>query len=217
MAQRYCTNCGAELREDDSFCGKCGRPVHETAKVSTSEADVPVPPPPAHDEATAMAGIPQDQAIEPKEWWQTPIGKGLGVIVAIVTVLAILANLAGGEDARSKSERASSQQATQRTPNKASGKHETAQQERPQKKEPLPQKEDQAQGGQQEQQEDGGQKPEPQKPEPQKPSFTTFSNGTYQVGTDIQPGTYRTREGSRQCIESCGFGLCVASRASIVR
>jgi hypothetical protein len=74
-----------------------------------------------------------------------------------------------------------------------------AQQEQPQKKEPQPQKEDQAQGGQQEQQEDGGQKPESQKPEPQKPSFTTFSNGTYQVGTDIQPGTYRTREGSPNC------------------
>jgi hypothetical protein len=46
MAQRYCTNCGAELREDDSFCSKCGRPVHETAAVSTPEADVSVPPAP---------------------------------------------------------------------------------------------------------------------------------------------------------------------------
>lgn len=27
----------------------------------------------------------------------------------------------------------------------------------------------------------------------------TFSDGTYQVGTDIQPGTYRTREGSTGC------------------
>lgn len=91
MAQRYCTNCGAELREDDSFCGKCGRPVHETARVSTPEADVSVPPPPVHDEVTAAAGIPQDQGMEPTEWWQTPTGKVLGVIVAIVTVLAVLA------------------------------------------------------------------------------------------------------------------------------
>jgi hypothetical protein len=96
MAERYCTNCGAELSEDDSFCGKCGRPVHETARVSTPEADVPVPPPPAHDEATAMAKIPQDQGMEPTEWWQTPTSKVLGVIVAIVTVLVILANLDGG-------------------------------------------------------------------------------------------------------------------------
>src|SRR5215204_2392201 len=27
----------------------------------------------------------------------------------------------------------------------------------------------------------------------------TFSDGTYQVGTDVQPGTYRTREGSTGC------------------
>ena len=95
MAQRYCTNCGAELREDASFCGKCGRPVHETARVSTLEADVPVPPPPRQDEVTAAAGIPQDQSEKPTEWWQTPFGKGIGVIVAIVAVLVILASLPG--------------------------------------------------------------------------------------------------------------------------
>ena len=93
MAQRYCTNCGAELREEDRFCGDCGRPVHETARVSTPEADVPVPPPPRQDEVTAAAVFPQNQSEKPTEWWQTPIGKGIGVIVAIVTVLVILANL----------------------------------------------------------------------------------------------------------------------------
>ena len=50
MAQRYCTNCGAELREDDSFCGNCGRPLHEVATISTPEADVLVPPPPQQAE-----------------------------------------------------------------------------------------------------------------------------------------------------------------------
>ena len=40
MAQRYCTNCGAELREDASFCGKCGRPVHETARAVVMAMDV---------------------------------------------------------------------------------------------------------------------------------------------------------------------------------
>jgi len=77
---------------------------------------------------------------------------------------------------------------------------QAAQQEQPQKEEPQPQKEgQQAQGEQQEQQDGGRQEPEPQKPEPQKPSFASFGDGTYQVGADIQPGTYRTREGSPNC------------------
>jgi hypothetical protein len=46
VAQRYCTNCGAELREEDRFCPSCGRRVHETAALSTPEADVSVPPAP---------------------------------------------------------------------------------------------------------------------------------------------------------------------------
>ena len=95
MAQRHCTNCGAELREDASFCGKCGRPVHETARVSTPETDVPVPPPPVQDERTAAAGIPQDQDMETTEWWQTPIGKAIGVFVAIIVVPTILVILGG--------------------------------------------------------------------------------------------------------------------------
>jgi zinc-ribbon domain len=100
VAQRYCTNCGAEPREDASFCGKCGRPVHETARVSTPEADVPVPPPPVQDGRTAAAGIPQDQDMETTEWWQTPIGKSIvkaiGVLVAIIVVPTILVILGGG-------------------------------------------------------------------------------------------------------------------------
>jgi hypothetical protein len=30
-------------------------------------------------------------------------------------------------------------------------------------------------------------------------TFATFDNGTFQVGKDIQPGTYRTRQGSANC------------------
>jgi len=66
--------------------------VHEVATVSTPEADMPVPPPLTHDEATAEEENPQDQDIEPTVWWQTPTGKVLGVIAAIVTVLAVLAS-----------------------------------------------------------------------------------------------------------------------------
>jgi hypothetical protein len=43
--ERYCRNCGQELRPDDRFCPNCGRPVHESARVPTPEADVPISPP----------------------------------------------------------------------------------------------------------------------------------------------------------------------------
>ena len=70
--------------------------MHETARVSTPEADVPVPPPPAQEEVTAAAGIRQDHDIKPTEWWQTPAGKALGVVVAVVAVLVVLVNLDAG-------------------------------------------------------------------------------------------------------------------------
>jgi hypothetical protein len=55
-----------------------------------------------------------------------------------------------------------------------------AQQEQRQQREEQPQQ----RGG-------GGQEPQQSQP--------TFSDGVYQVGTDIQPGTYRTREGAPGC------------------
>jgi hypothetical protein len=50
VKQRYCGNCGSELREGDRYCGKCGSPVHATARVPTPEADVPTPPPPPSEQ-----------------------------------------------------------------------------------------------------------------------------------------------------------------------
>ena|SRR5829696_1161882 len=41
--QRYCGNCGHELSLQDQLCPNCGRPVHQTARVPTPEADMPVP------------------------------------------------------------------------------------------------------------------------------------------------------------------------------
>jgi multisubunit Na+/H+ antiporter MnhB subunit len=69
--------------------------VHETARVSTPETDVPVPLP-AQDKVTVAAGIPQDRNAEPTEWWQTPAGKALGLAVVAVAVLVVLANLDAG-------------------------------------------------------------------------------------------------------------------------
>jgi hypothetical protein len=41
---RYCRNCGQELKPEDRFCAGCGRSIYEAAYVPTPEADVPVPP-----------------------------------------------------------------------------------------------------------------------------------------------------------------------------
>jgi predicted ester cyclase len=42
--ERYCSNCGHELGLEDQLCPNCGRPVHQTARVPTPEADIPLPP-----------------------------------------------------------------------------------------------------------------------------------------------------------------------------
>ena len=42
--ERYCSNCGHKLKLEDQYCSNCGRPVHQTARVPTPEADIPVPP-----------------------------------------------------------------------------------------------------------------------------------------------------------------------------
>jgi hypothetical protein len=44
--ERYCTNCGHQLKPEDQFCTNCGMPVHRAARVPTPKADRPVPPPP---------------------------------------------------------------------------------------------------------------------------------------------------------------------------
>src|SRR5215204_384299 len=105
MAQRYCTNCGAELREDDRFCPNCGRPVHETAAVSTPEADVPVPPPPQQEAETQ----PLEQAeAQPREPWTTRqyalgcLGAFFVVFVVGAFVAALAGNGGGNEAAKNK-------------------------------------------------------------------------------------------------------------------
>jgi hypothetical protein len=62
MADRFCGNCGSELRPDNKFCPNCGRPVHETSVLATPEADVDLPPPQQIEEATAPPRPKQDAA-----------------------------------------------------------------------------------------------------------------------------------------------------------
>lgn len=101
MADRYCTNCGAELPEDARFCATCGRPAHETAAVSTPEADVPVPPPPGQ-QGWETASTPQEAATEEPPRRSTAnkvlLGcAGLAVLsVLFVGCVAVLAIGTGG-------------------------------------------------------------------------------------------------------------------------
>ena len=72
MAERYCRNCGQELRSQDRFCPNCGRAASETAHVPTPEADVPVPPPPVDQQPGAAA---QE---DPQEWTGSGFGRVRG-------------------------------------------------------------------------------------------------------------------------------------------
>jgi hypothetical protein len=91
MAQRYCTNCGAQLGEEDRFCAKCGRPTHETAKVVTPEADVQVPPPPQDSEWNTTAA-PSQEADKPR----ISIGTFLMGFFLIVGLLWLIVPTGGG-------------------------------------------------------------------------------------------------------------------------
>lgn len=169
MANRYCGNCGNELSHDAQFCPSCGRPVHETAQVSTPEAQVDVPSPPQGQSAGTEAPQESQQGEQRR---RHPILIGcLGIIVVLVFLAILGAIIGGGEEtAIEGNEPGGGGQSTQEVQDSGQG------QEGNSAPEPEPE-------------------PEPT-PEPEEPNF---SDGTHQVGTDIQPGTYRTREGSPGC------------------
>ncbi len=92
MVARYCSACGNELAGDSNFCSKCGRPLHETAQVNTTHADVRVPAPSyAQQEARAYSPQVIGQAgeverVRPLSYWTT---------FAILAVLALWAGASG--------------------------------------------------------------------------------------------------------------------------
>jgi hypothetical protein len=89
MEARYCIACGSRLAEHGAFCANCGRPVRETARVSTSQANVQVPPPPhshqtgAYYSGYAGGSVGQAERVRTGYYW------------AVFVVLAILALLTG--------------------------------------------------------------------------------------------------------------------------
>lgn len=177
---RYCSNCGHELGDAMQFCPNCGSPVHRTAQIPTPEADVPVPPPPNQQQASGpqsfapTGAAPRQRSLAGRLF----IGcTGLFVLgILFVGCVALLGSGGGGDEtAGGGGGGAGGGQQAEEPQAAAEGENEEAQEEKP----------------------EAEQKPKPEpEPESAKPSF---GDGTYQVGTDIQPGTYRTREGSPNC------------------
>ena len=78
--ERYCTNCGNELKPDDQFCTNCGVPVHRAARVPTPEADRPVLPLPSPtQEVGRERSLPGSGAL-----------RGRGSKLAVLLVLGVL-------------------------------------------------------------------------------------------------------------------------------
>ncbi len=104
---RYCRNCGQELKPEDQFCAGCGRPVHATARVPTPEADVSVPPPPQQAEASPQppqatertaAPSPQLQQRPPWRWsqYKRPILLFLGSVIVSSLLIAVASPTTAG-------------------------------------------------------------------------------------------------------------------------
>jgi hypothetical protein len=117
MADRFCRECGHELRPEDRFCPNCGKPVHETAVVPTPEADVPTPSPPPQGgwqrfregwQGTGQEGTrfsdPGSRQEQSRSMFGSAFGVGLGgclgIIAAFIVVFFLIAfcaaSLGGG-------------------------------------------------------------------------------------------------------------------------
>src|SRR5215204_289414 len=80
--ERYCSNCGHELKPEDQFCSNCGMPVHRTARVPTSNADREVPPlPPPTQEVGRRRRLTGSGALR---------GRGRKVVVLLVLGVLVL-------------------------------------------------------------------------------------------------------------------------------
>src|SRR5215203_787679 len=80
--ERYCSNCGHELKPEDQFCSNCGMPVHRGARVPTSNADRAVPPlPPPTQEVGRRRSLPGSGALR---------GRGRKLVVILVLVVLVL-------------------------------------------------------------------------------------------------------------------------------
>jgi LmeA-like phospholipid-binding/zinc-ribbon domain len=77
--ERFCSNCGHELQPEDQFCSNCGMPVHRAARVSTPEADRPVPP-----------LLPSTREVARRNFRRSGVLRGRGRKLVILLVVGVL-------------------------------------------------------------------------------------------------------------------------------
>jgi hypothetical protein len=94
VAQRYCTNCGAEPGDEVRLCPSCRRAVRETGAVSTPETDVSVSPVPQASEDTSGHAA----RTEEEHRSRISLGKFLGGFLVLVVVLWLLIPTEVGSD-----------------------------------------------------------------------------------------------------------------------
>ena len=111
MASRYCGNCGHELSPENRFCPNCGGPVHETARMSTTEADVPVPPPPTTQQMAA-----QPQGHQRRGAYLVGGVAAVAAVVVLLIGLAALGRIGGGDEQADRTPATTSEEPTTTTP-----------------------------------------------------------------------------------------------------
>jgi len=79
--ERYCSNCGHELKPEDQFCSNCGMPVHRRARVPTPKADRPVSPLPPPTQELGRRSLPGSGALR---------GRGRKLVILLVLVVLFL-------------------------------------------------------------------------------------------------------------------------------
>ncbi len=99
--RRYCSNCGQRLLQEDRFCAGCGRLAHETTRVPTPEADVPVAQPPRQGFWAEETPPGRSRWFGQYTFWVLvlPIPALLVLFVGMLLVLAAL-GYSGGETGR---------------------------------------------------------------------------------------------------------------------
>ena len=131
MASRYCGNCGHELSPDNRFCPNCGGAVHETARVSTPEADVSVPPPPPTQQMAA-----QPQARTRRGAYLVGGVAAVAALVVLVIGLTALGRVGEGDEQAARAPAPTSEEPTTaptpEEPTTASTPEEQEQQQEPQ-------------------------------------------------------------------------------------